>query len=94
MHKDKLIYVMNKGRMSYIKGSTVLFSHAYSKKDIPVAQKKDHCSLAIERAKRLCTTLNDGTAKTFYTELVQKLQSTLESLNNYAEAAQSIEASH
>ena len=86
-HKEKLIYVMNKARMSHIKGSSVLFPHAYSKRDIPVGQKKNHCSLAIERAKRLSTTLKDGTAKTFYTELVQKLQSTLESLSNSAESS-------
>ena len=83
-HKEKLIYVMNKARMSHIKGSSVLFPHAYSKRDITIGQKKNHCLLAIERAKRLSTALKDGSAKKFYTELAEKLQSTLESLNNSA----------
>ena len=91
-HKDNLIYVMNKARIPYIKGSTVLFPHAYSKKDISFGQKKNHCLLAIERAKRLSSTVNEGTAKTFYTKPVPKLQSTLESLSNSSEAAQSVEA--
>ena len=87
-HKSKLTYVMNRARMSHIKGSSVLFPHAHSRRDIPSEQKQRHCLLAIERAKGLRSTLREGTAKIFFTNLTLKLEGTLESLK-YSETTAS-----
>ena len=69
-----------KARISHIKGSSALFPHAHSQGDIPAEQKQRHRSPQIERAKRLSTTLKEGTAKTFFTNLAIRLEGTLESL--------------
>ena len=64
---------MNEARMSHIKCSSVLFPHAHSRRGIPAEQKQRHYTIAIERAKRLNTTLREGTEKLVFTSLVLKL---------------------
>ena len=66
--------------MSHIKGCSVLFTRAQSRRDIPRAQNQRHHSLATERAKRLSTTLKERTAKIFFTNLAVKSEETVESL--------------